>query len=135
MKTREQEMREQCEAFHKKHPEVWRLFVRFTEELITAGHKHYSAKGIFERIRWEQDVAQPQWKQDGYVGSGCINGGQPVSYAKNQQFKLNNNYSSFYARAYMKKFPRHDGFFRTRKRKSADQAATDLPELTRDYFE
>ena len=116
MKTREQEMREQCEAFHKKHPEVWGLFVRFTEELIAAGHKHYSAKGIFERIRWEQDVVH-------------------LSFAKKQQFKLNNNYSSFYARRFMKMFPDQDGFFRTRKRKSADQAATHLPELTRDYFE
>tara|TARA_B100000963_G_C22628321_1_gene673527 strand:- start:1085 stop:1492 length:408 start_codon:yes stop_codon:yes gene_type:complete len=135
MKTREQEMREQCEAFHKKHPEVWRLFVRFTQELIAAGHRHYSAKGIFERIRWEQDVVKPQWKEDGFVGSGCINGGQPVSYAKKQHFKLNNNYSSFYARRFMTMFPDHGGFFRTRKRKSANQAATHLPELTRDYFE
>lgn len=119
MKTREQEMREQCEAFHNKHPEVWRLFVRFTKELIAAGHRHYSAKGIFERIRWEQDVVRQK---------GCI-------VFQKQQFKLNNNYSSFYARRFMRMFPDHDGFFRTRKRKSANQAATHLPELTREYFE
>lgn len=129
MKTREQEMREQCEAFHKKHPEVWRLFVRFTQELIAAGHRHYSAKGIFERIRWEQDVvgSRPFKTESG-----------KISFAEGsvrRPFKLNNNYSSFYARRFMKMYPDHDGVFRTRKRKSADQAATHLPELTREYFE
>lgn len=39
--TRFVEMQDEVQAFHKAHPAVWELFVRFT----------------LERIRWESDVA------------------------------------------------------------------------------
>lgn len=102
-------MREQCIAFHKAHPEVWKLFARFTFELIARGFKHYSAQhGVFARIRWETDQAD-------------VDG--------NSTFKVNNNHSPFYARAFMKKYPEHDGFFRTRQQTSEHEGATGLPEL------
>lgn len=108
-KTRNEEMREQCEAFHKEHPEVWDLFVRFTFEMIDRGFKNYSAQhGIFARIRWEIDA-----------------GGNGTS-----EFKINNNHSAFYARRFMKVYPEHDGFFRLRRQVSNDSDATKLPELT-----
>jgi len=107
MKSRHDEMNDQVKAFHKQHPRVWELFCEFTNELIRRGFKHYSAKGVFERIRWETAEADS---------------------ARNE-FKLNNNYSAFYARAFMRCNPEHEGFFRTRRQISVGSAATKLPPL------
>jgi hypothetical protein len=112
-RTRLDEMREQVKAFHEKHPEVWDMFVRFTADIRNRGFKNYSVYAIFERIRWEKDV-----------------GGDGVT-----MFKLNNNYRPFYARAYMKKFPEAEGFFRTREQTSSNRPASDLPELTPEHFD
>lgn len=110
--TRYDEMREQCEAFHKQHPEVWELLQRFSAEMKSRGFQHYSINGIFERIRWEKDIG----------GNG------------ETQFKLNNNYRAFYARRFMRMYPEYEGFFRIREQVSNDVGATKLPELTpRDY--
>lgn len=111
-KTREDELREQVNSYHRQHPEVWDLFCAFTREVIRAGHKNYSANAIFERIRWERDI-----------------GGN-----EGDAFKLNNNYRAFYARRFMTINPQFEGFFRTRKQISADARATDLPQLTPSYF-
>ena len=106
MKTRLAEMREQCVEFHKKHPEVWDLFEQFSFQMINRGFQNYSAKAIFERIRWEKDA-----------------GGDGIT-----TFKVGNNHPAFYARAFMRKYPRHDGFFRLREQKSAQEPATHKPE-------
>ena len=42
--------------FHKQNPHVYDLFQSFTLDVIARGHKHYSAKAVFERIRWHTDV-------------------------------------------------------------------------------
>lgn len=114
MNTRHEELRAQVKAFHKENPKVWVLFKRFTLELINRGFEHYSAKGVFERIRWESSQAENRGKND---------------------WKLNNNHSAFYARAFMKKFPEHDGFFRTREQISKSGQATKLPPLGPEYFD
>ena len=75
---------------------------------IRVGFKSYSAAVIFEVIR--------HMKNMGGDGVTC--------------FKLNNNYRAFYARAFHKKFPQHEGFFRTRKQTSSDQDASRLGPLT-----
>ena len=106
--TRLDEMRDQVSAFHNKHPEVWDLFVKFSFEMITKGYKNYSVKGVFERIRWEMDA-----------------GGDGVT-----TFKLNNNYTAFYSRRFMKAYPQYNGFYRTRKQTSGEEEATHLSELT-----
>lgn len=106
-------MRVQVSVFHSKHPQVWSLFVHFTQEIINRGFKNYSVNAIFERIRWECDSV----------------GGDGKSI-----FKLNNNYRAFYARRFHKMYPQHEGFFRTRKQTSEEGFATTLPELTlKDY--
>ena len=110
--TRWDEIRAQCQAFHEQHPRVWELFVRFAFEKINAGFQHYSVKGIFERIRWETAEADNP-------------GG----------FKINNNYTAFYARRFHAMYPQHDGFFRLRTQTSEGQSATNLPELTPGYFD
>lgn len=107
-KTRMEQMREQCNEFHAEHPEVWDLFVRFTLEMINRGYKNYSAQSVIERIRWEKDA--------GSDGTSA--------------FKINNNFTAFYSRRFMRVYPDHEGFFRTRHQVSEDAKAVNLPELT-----
>jgi len=110
--NRREEMKWQFEAFHYAHPRVWELFKKFTWERISRGFLHYSSKGIFERIRWETAVAE----------------------TGKQEFKLNNNFSAFYARTFMRIYPEYEGFFRTRKQISEDDEATCLAQLTPQDF-
>ena len=108
-KTRKDEIEDSAKEFHQDHPQVWRLFVKFTREMVARGFNNYSAYAIFERIRWETDAAD----EDG-----------------RSTFKLNNNHRPYYARWYMNKFPEHRGFFRIRTMTSEKTPARDLPELT-----
>lgn len=109
MSTRKEQMRQKCVEFHKKHPEVWELFVKFTKQVIARGHSNYGVGAIFERIRWELDTV----------------GGDGKS-----TFKLNNNFRAFYARRFHAMYPLHQGFFRTREQTSSARAMSDLPELS-----
>ena len=102
MRTRLEEMADEATAFHKKYPEVWDKFVEFTFDRVDKGYTNYSVKAIFERIRW--DIANI--------------GGDGVS-----EFKIGNNHPPFYARRFMKMYPEHEGFFRTRIQKSASEPA------------
>jgi hypothetical protein len=97
--TRRQQLLEQFKRFNKEHPEVWKLFVRFTKDRIAQGFEHYSSDAICHRVRWETD--------------------QPT-YDKDKEFKLNNNFTAFYARRFHRRYPEHDGFFRTRRQISKD---------------
>lgn len=79
--------------FDAENPEVWRLFHRFTFEVIHKGHRHFGALGIIYRIRWETTVNADY--KDG--------------------FKVNNNHACYYARKFMGMYPEREGFFRTRE--------------------
>lgn len=81
------------ELFHQQNPEVWRLFVKFTKELIGRGFQHNSARTVLYRIRWDTDIAT----------DGELSG-----------FKINDHFSPFYARLFHRTFPKHDGFFHMR---------------------
>jgi hypothetical protein len=105
---RHDEMRAAVIEFNRQHPLVWELFDRFTRSRIGIGFDHYSVNAIFERIRWETDEAK--------TGEA--------------EFKLNNNYRAFYARAWMRLNPKYDGFFRTRTQTSKEANAVNMPELT-----
>jgi len=107
MTSRLDEMKAQCQNYHIKYPEVWDLFVKFTNEIIDRGYDNYSVNAVFERIRWEIDI----------------------SNVDRCDFKINNNYRPLYARRFMKMYPKHDGFFRTRKQTSEEAPATNKPEL------
>jgi hypothetical protein len=80
------------EAFHLANPRVWELFVRFTFEAIDAGHKNYSARAIAHRIRWHTTVE-----------------------TTDTDYKINNNHVRRYALKFMREYPEHGGFFRTRE--------------------
>lgn len=112
--TRHEEIRDSFIAYHAAHPEVWDLFARLTRDRIGRGYKHYSADAILHRIRWE--LSQP-------------------TYEAGEEFKINNNFAAFYARWFMREFPQHDGFFRTRALTSIGRDATGLPELRPSDFQ
>jgi hypothetical protein len=84
-------LREQFNEWDNKNPEVYKLFKRFTFDVINAGHNNYSSRAVVERIRWETSV----------VTKGDI-------------FKVNNNYTPFYAEKFMSDYPKFKNFFRMR---------------------
>lgn len=78
-------------TYDKENPEIWHQFKKFAYQAKKKGFQHYSAKGIFEIIRWH------------------------TATEGNDGFKINNNYHADYARKMMATFPSYEGFFRTRK--------------------
>lgn len=90
-------IQEQFEAFHRAHPDVYELFKRFAQELRAAGRPHYGAKAILERVRWHY----------------------ATSSASAEEFKINNNYTSRYARLLIAECPEFADFFETRRLTSA----------------
>lgn len=85
---------EAFEEFDRLNPRVRDLFDRFTMEAISSGRPHYSADAIWQRLRWHVEI-ETKGRDD---------------------FKLNNNYRTYYGRRFMREHPEHDGFFETRER-------------------
>lgn len=82
---------EEFMKFHTDNPDVYLLFKKFTFEAIQRGRKKLGVGAIIERVRWYTDIE-----------------------TRGGPFKLNNNYSPYYARMFMSDFPEHEGFFATR---------------------
>lgn len=82
------------QRYDLQHPEVYRRFAELTFEAIKKGFKNFSARGLLWVMRFE-------------------NGAHP----KNDGFKLNNNYTPYYVRKFVKEFPQHKAFFECRKTK------------------
>lgn len=76
--------------FNKKNPNIYQLFKRFALEVRETGRRHYGAKAIMERIRWEIEIQ------------------------RNADFKINNNYTSCYTRLLIFFEPSFANFFETR---------------------
>lgn len=83
------------DQYDRQNPSVWGQFVHFAYETRNKGFRKYSAKGIFELIRW-------------HTGAG----------ASGETYKVNNNYTADYARKMESQFPEFKGFFRTRELKA-----------------
>src|SRR4051812_12291868 len=84
------------DEFGQEHPEVYALFRQFAQEVRLAGHRKFSADAILHRIRWEYDVNR---RRDG-------------------GFKINDHFSSRYARRLMTDDRSFVGFFETRELKN-----------------
>ena len=78
--------------FHKENPHIYKLFCKYSLEAIASGQKVYSARGIVFRIRWFTDVET----------------------RSSEPFKINDHHSPYWARMFMRDWPQHDEFFRTR---------------------
>ena len=84
---------EKFEQYHKENPKVFTLFRIYARQAKAAGQHKFGAKAIFERVRWEMSITTKD----------------PEGY------KLNNNYTSRYARLLVEKYPVFEGFFFFRK--------------------
>lgn len=80
--------------WNSKNPTVWRMFERAALDLIKAGKTHWGAKAICELIRYKRAVEE---------------GGQFDDYS------VNNNFSAYYARVFIVKYPQYSHFFETRE--------------------
>lgn len=83
--------------YHSDNPEVYRKFEEFTLQAIASGRKHFGAKAIAERLRWYTAIE-----------------------TRGSEFKIANEYISFYARLFEEEHPQYVNFFRKR-RSVADQ--------------
>tara|TARA_R110000772_G_C13309802_1_gene439841 strand:- start:13145 stop:13459 length:315 start_codon:yes stop_codon:yes gene_type:complete len=82
-------------SYHEKHPEVWRLFLKFTKEAMLAKRKRFGARLIWERMRWYVQIE----KDDG------------------ADYKLNDHHPPFYARLFINTYPQFADFFEIRERR------------------
>ena len=83
---------ETFEEFHERNPHIYHRLVEYALMVKRAGRK-IGMKALFERLRWDYMI-QTRFKGD---------------------YKLNNNYTSRYARLLMEQEPELDGFFETRE--------------------
>ena len=79
--------------FHIKHPQVYLLFEKFAIQLIGSGKTKLGSKMIMERIRWE--ISTGAKDDDG--------------------FKINNNYTAYYSREFIKNHPEYTDHFEFRE--------------------
>jgi hypothetical protein len=81
--------------YHRANPHVYKLFKKFADDVRKAGYKRYSCRTILHRVRWEKDVKTTE-----------ADGRTP--------FKINNNFSPYYARLLMEKNSEFAKFFELR---------------------
>lgn len=81
-----------CEA----NPHIYETLRRFALEAKRAGRSRIGIAAIFERVRWYTQVE-----------------------TRDDTFKLNNNWRSYYARLLMEREPELAGLFETRKLRAA----------------
>ncbi len=83
-------MRETFEQYQERNPRIYKEFVHYAMELINAGETRIGSKAIFERIRWQSKIE------------------------RNDEFKINNNFTADYARKFEQDFPHFEGIFEKR---------------------
>ncbi len=74
--------------FDARNPHVYQLFRKFTYEMIATGRNRYSAYAIMNRIRWHVDIE-----------------------TSGSEFKISNDFIPLYARKFLRRNPKHRGFF------------------------
>ena len=81
-------------SFHTEHPEVYLELVRLARIWRSRGRDRWGTKSAFEVLRWERRIR-----------------GLPDD---REAFKLNNNYTAFYARLIMEREADLEGVFELR---------------------
>lgn len=74
-----------------ENPEIWAMFEKLTLRLINSGVRHFGAKCIMENVRYNTALK-----------------------TKGEQYKINNNYTAYYAREFASKYPQYADFFEIR---------------------
>ena len=84
---------ERFEQFHADNPRVYATLLRLAHEWVDVfGHRKVGMKALFEVARWQISLA-----------------------TSDPDFKLNNNYTAYYARLLMREHPALDGLFDLRR--------------------
>lgn len=81
------------QAFHKKNQWIWESFKQRAFLAGKRGKKRIAAKMIIENIRWNEEVEKK----------------------KGRKFRINNNYTSMYARSFMYIYPKYSDLFELRE--------------------
>lgn len=81
--------------YHRANPHIYALFDQLTKKALDAGRTHYSSRAIIEVIRWNYNIVTKS----------------------NDDFKINDHYTAYYARYFMHLNPMHEGFFHLRELK------------------
>lgn len=90
---RNDDIQRRFEKFNRENPAVYDKLVELALSAKANGHKRLGIKALIERARWYYTIE---------VNS-------------NESFKINNDYSSRFARKMMKEIPALRGFFRLRE--------------------
>lgn len=85
-------LEDEFNEFHHGNPQVYELFKRFAFQAIAKGFGAYSARTLIHLIRWHTSVETSD--PDG--------------------FKVNDHHSPYYSRLFMRDYPEHGAFFRTK---------------------
>jgi hypothetical protein len=89
---RRSRIQREFEQFHADNPRIYVLIVKYSREVLRVGRLRYSMDAIFERIRWHM-----------YIETKATD-----------EFKLNDHYTSRYARLVMAQEKDLKGFFELR---------------------
>jgi hypothetical protein len=81
--------------FHEKNPQVYKVLLMLAREAVRRGRTKIGMKMLYERARWEF-----------FLGT-----------AGDDEYKLNNNYTAFYARLIMRENQDLRDVFETRQQK------------------
>lgn len=84
---------QQARVYDQTYPAIWREFEKRALQLIHRGVSHYGAKAIMEVIRF-----------DTAIGANAL-----------FDFKINNNYTAYFALKFKQAHPEHENFFETRR--------------------
>jgi len=77
---------------HKRNPEIYTMFKRFTLEAIENKHRHIGGNLIMQRVRWETSAS--------------------TSFG---EFKINESLMAYYVRFFCGEHPIHKEVFRKKK--------------------
>lgn len=88
--------RVEFERFHRENPHVYERLKRLAFKLKVRGVQRWGIKALYEVLRFEEALA---------------------TTASAGSYRLNNNYTSLYARKLMAAEPDLEGFFELRERK------------------
>ena len=85
------DMETRFQRYHTDNPHVYEAFKRFTLEAVRAGRTRLGARMVIERLRWESTVR-----------------------AIGDHYKLNDTFTPYYARLFVRDFPEHINLFAMR---------------------
>jgi gentisate 1,2-dioxygenase len=88
------------EKFDQDNPHIWEEFKRLAQEYIGANNFKLSSKDIISVIRWHTDLKTASDKKQA------------------GKFRINDVFTSRYARKFIEQFPQHKDRFETRSIRS-----------------